>query len=80
MVQSSTPKAVPGNYNSIAAQYERAKAIKDADEKKRRDVREGQALDKNGKPKSVMQRLNERKEGRFKREWFWVVGFFVWLL
>lgn len=80
MVESSIPKAVPGNYNSIAAQYERAKAIQDADAERRKELRERQALDKNGKPKSVMQRLNEKKAGRFKREWFWIVGFFGWLL
>lgn len=80
MVESSIPKAVPGNYNSIAAQYERAKAIQDADAEKRKELRERQALDKHGKPKSVMQRLNEKKAERFKREWFWVVGFFSWLL
>lgn len=80
MVDTSIPKAVPGNHNSIAAQYERAKAIRDADEKKRKEIRERQALGKNGKPKSVMQRLNEKRVERFGREWAWAMGFFAWLL
>ena len=81
MVEPSVPKAVPGAYNSIAAQYARAKAIQDAeDEQTARQIRESQALNKRGKPKSTMERLNEKKEERFKREWIWVVVFFLWLL
>ena len=80
MVDSKVPKAVPGNYNSIAARYERAKAIQDADAEKRREVRERQSLGRDGKPKSVMQRLNERKSDRFQKEWLWIMGFFGWLL
>jgi phosphatidylinositol glycan class O len=79
MVQATVPKAVPGNYNSIAAQYARAKAIKDAEDaaKAKGDILE---LNRAGKPKSTMERLNDRKAGRFRREWNWVVGFFVWVL
>lgn len=75
------PRAVPGNHTSIAAQYERAKALRDAaDDEKRKEIREKQVLGKSGKPKSIMERLNDRKADRFKREWLWVVGFFIWLL
>lgn len=69
MVGTPVPKAIPGAYNSIAAQYARAKAIKDAaDEKATGLIREKQSLNKMGKPKSPMERLNERRAGRFKKE------------
>ncbi|KUJ20118.1 uncharacterized protein LY89DRAFT_641660 [Mollisia scopiformis] len=67
----SVPKAVPGNTNSIAAQYARAKALKDAQEKG--------GLDRNGRVKSPLVRLNEWKAARFGREWVWGWGFFGWL-
>jgi phosphatidylinositol glycan class O len=76
MVQTPIPKPAPGNYNSIAAQYARAKAAKDAEGKKKVDG----ILDSRGKPKNVAERLNEFKAGRFTKDWGWVVGFFVWLL
>jgi phosphatidylinositol glycan class O len=83
MVQTPVPKAAPGNYNSIAAQYARAKAIKDAEDKaKAEEIMQENGLGLDGKElkKSVVERLNERKGGRWMREWGWVVGFFVWLL
>lgn len=75
------PKPVPGNQTSIAAQYARAKALQDAADAKRvnRMLADG-GLNAQGKPKSPVERLNERKAGEFQREWGWVVGFFVWLL
>ena len=83
MVQTPVPKAAPGNYNSIAAQYARAKAIKDAEDKaKAEEIMQENGLGLDGKElkKSVVERLNERKGDRWRREWGWVVGFFVWLL
>jgi phosphatidylinositol glycan class O len=82
MVQTVVPKPAPGNYNSIAAQYARAKAAKDAEDKKKVDgiMKDHGMLDKRGKPKNVAERLNEFKAGRFTKDWGWVVGFFVWLL
>lgn len=82
MVQTPIPKPAPGNYNSIAAQYARAKAAKDAEDKNKVDgvLKDNGILDQTGKPKSVAQRLNEFRAGRFTRDWSWVVGFFVWLL
>ncbi len=82
MVQAPVPKAVPGNYNSIAAQYARAKAAKDAEDKKKVDglLRDNGILDRTGKPKISSERLNEFKSTRFTKDWGWVVGFFVWLL
>ncbi len=76
----SIPKPAPGDYTSIAAQYARAKAQKDAEDKRKVE----QLMQQNGlgkpKEKSAIEVLNERKAGRFKREWIWGLGFFVWLL
>lgn len=86
MVQPTVPKPAPGSQNSIAAQYARAKAIQDA--KDANDAAEKRTalekleklqLNKAGKPKSVMQKLNEKKEERFRREWVWVLIFFSWI-
>lgn len=77
MVQTQVPKAVPGSYNSIAAQYARAKAAKDAEDAAKVQGLMGQV---NRKPKTAVEKLNERREERFNRDWNWVVGFFVWLL
>jgi phosphatidylinositol glycan class O len=79
-VRASVPKAAPGSYNSIAAQYARAKAAKDAEDKAKVDgIMQRNGLSGDGK-KSAIERLNEVKGDKFKREWAWVVGFFVWLL
>jgi len=82
MVQTSVPKAAPGNYNSIAAQYERAKALKDAEDKKKVDglLKDNGILDRQGKPKNAAERLNDFKAKRFTKDWGWTVGFFVWML
>lgn len=79
---ATTPKAVPGNTNSIAAQYARAKAAED--ERLRRKSGGGRngggELNREGNVKSPLVRLNEWKAGRFGTEWVWVWGFFGWLL
>lgn len=82
MVQNPVPKPAPGNSNSIAAQYARAKAAKDAEDKKKVGgvLKDNDILERKGKPKNVAERLNEFKAGRFTKDWGWVVGFFVWLL
>lgn len=77
--KASIPRAAPGDYNSIAAQYVRAKAAKDAEDKAKAESIEDVVLPP-AKPKSVLQRINERKASKFRTEWFWVLGFFVWLL
>jgi phosphatidylinositol glycan class O len=86
------PKAAPGNNNSIAAQYARAKAAKEKEEREREEKNVGGVLTSfglgggegkrkgNGKEKGAFERLNEVKELRFRGEWGWVVGFWVWLL
>ena len=82
MVQNIIPKPAPGNYNSIAAQYARAKAAKDAEDKKKVDgiLKDNGILDRRGKPKNVTERLNDFKAGRFTKDWGWLVGFFAWIL
>lgn len=81
MVQAVVPKPAAGDHNSIAAQYARAKAAKDAeDAKKVKGMMAEQGLDAKRKQKTPVERLNERKSDNFKREWGWVMGFFLWLL
>jgi phosphatidylinositol glycan class O len=81
MVEPSVPKPAPGDQNSIAAQYARAKAAKDAaDAKKVQGMMAERGLDMHRKPKNAVELLNEKKAENFKREWGWMVGFFVWLL
>lgn len=81
MVQPIIPKAVPGNYDSIAAQYARAKAIKNAeDAAKVKSVMKAQGLGEEARKKTPIEKLNEIRERAFKREWGSVVGFFLWLL
>lgn len=81
----AAPKAAPGiDANSTAAQYARAKSHRDA--KGARDAKEKEKMlglmrDAGLKdPKTVVERLNERKRGRFEREWLWVMAFFTWIL
>jgi GPI ethanolamine phosphate transferase 3 subunit O len=53
MVAPSVPKPVPGNVDSIAAQYARAKAVKDAeDAAKVKDILKQRGLDMRQKPKN----------------------------
>ena len=73
MVETKIPQAVPGNYDSIAAQYARAKAIKDAEDA-------AKLAKKRGKEKTTLEKLNEWKRGRFGREWWWVMVAFVWFM
>jgi phosphatidylinositol glycan class O len=83
-VRASVPKAAPGDYHSIAAQYARAKALKDEEDRARVEGGKGKSraeeLSAGGEPKTVLEKLNERKAKRFWVEWYWVVAFFVWLL
>jgi phosphatidylinositol glycan class O len=86
--QPVIPKAAPGSYDSIAAQYARAKAAKEKeDERKAGGILAAFGLggeeDRRGgkvKVKGAFERLNEVKEMRLRGEWGWVVGFWVWLL
>ena len=80
MVQPTNPKPAPGpeSYNSIAAQYARAKAIKDREDKIKAFQQGG--LKAKGDKKSAVEELSERKRARFLGEWGWVLGAFVWFL
>jgi phosphatidylinositol glycan class O len=81
MVEPSVPKPAPGNVNSIAAQYARAKANKDAqDARKVKSILADKGLNMRKKPKNAVERLNEVKADGFKTGWSWMVGFFVWML
>lgn len=81
-IEPAIPKAVPGNTDSIAAQYARAKALKDAEDARIANGGKGArtSLDHNGRMKSPVVRLGEWKAGRFGREWTWAWMFFAWLL
>jgi phosphatidylinositol glycan class O len=75
MVKPTIPKPAPGSNNSIAAQYARAKALRDAEESQK------ERAGKSGKQeKSTADRLNDVKKERFLSEWNWVLGAFVWFL
>lgn len=94
IAQPIIPKAAPGpgSYNSVAAQYARAKAERErVDEKSVAGILgrlglgggegrgRGEGKEKE-KEKGAFESLNDEKERRFKGEWGWVVGFWVWLL
>ncbi|KAG9249221.1 hypothetical protein BJ878DRAFT_92250 [Calycina marina] len=79
MVATKIPKPAPGDSTSIAAQYARAKARKDAEDTKVDSIFKSQGYEK-PKPKNPVEKLNDRKRERFDREWSWTVGFFFWLL
>jgi hypothetical protein len=89
MVQTTIPKAVPGDTTSIAARYERARQIQE--EKERKAAAGGGSSGKdigNGtgsgtgkeKQKSPIAILNEIKRDRFGNEVWWVLGVLVWFL
>ena len=82
MGHAPIPKPAPGNHDSIAAQYARARAARDAEDKKKVDgiLKDNGILNRREKPKNVAEKLNEFKAGRFEKDWSWVVEFFVWIL
>lgn len=82
MVQPVVPKPAPGtqNYNTIAAQYARAKAIKDAEDRAKALSGANPAGGGVTQEKSTVDRLNDVKKHRFLKEWLWVLGAFVWFL
>ena len=87
MVKTVDPKPAPGAYDSLAAQYARAKARKEAQEQA---IREGKKLDKDGniiqpkvpkapRKKDKKDELNEAKRDKWRREWWAVGGWWAWL-
>lgn len=77
---ATVPKAAPGSQDSIAAQYARAKAARDAEALGKVSGKQGAVGKGEGKQKSTMERLNDRKKRRFGREWIWVLAMFCWFL
>ncbi len=81
IARHAVPKAAPGDQTSIAAQYARAKARQDAEDQSNvKKILADHGIGGKGEKKSTIERLNERKAARFRAEWIWVVGFFLWLL
>ncbi|KAF7921089.1 uncharacterized protein EAE97_011357 [Botrytis byssoidea] len=87
MVKTVDPKPAPGAHDSLAAQYARAKARKEAQEQA---LREGKKLDKDGniiqpkvpkvpRKKDKKDELNEAKRDKWRREWWAVGGWWAWL-
>lgn len=79
------PVAKAGDYKSIAAQYAKAKAIKEKEDAEARKKPGGVGVvngQVRGKDRALTdaERINKRQEAVFKRAWNWNVGFFVWLL
>jgi phosphatidylinositol glycan class O len=84
---ASDPVAKAGDYKSIAAQYAKAKALKDKEdaEKARRDILSGKVPAGAGGPlmtagDRVKAETGKRKVGEFKKAWSWGMGFWIWLL
>ncbi|EDN92877.1 hypothetical protein SS1G_08742 [Sclerotinia sclerotiorum 1980 UF-70] len=84
MVKTVDPKPAPGSHDSLAAQYARAKARKEAQEQA---IKEGKKLDKDGniiqpkvpRKKDKKDELNEAKRAKWRREWWAVGGWWAWL-
>jgi hypothetical protein len=82
------PVAKAGDYKSIAAQYAKAKSLKEKEDA----AAAAAARDKAGgvgkvtgqanakTPLTDSEKINKRKEGVFKKTWNSTLGFFVWLL
>lgn len=85
---TTDPVAKAGDYRSIAAQYAKAKALKEREDAAAKE-KAGAVGKVNGlaaggnKAKAPMTdsvRINRRKERVFKKTWNSSLGFFVWLL
>jgi phosphatidylinositol glycan class O len=82
------PVAKVGDYKSIAAQYAKAKALKEKEDaaavKKTLGAGKPIALATGGAVANGsltdVEKLNKKKEKGFKHAWNWHLGFFVWML
>ncbi|KAH8821487.1 hypothetical protein F5884DRAFT_768040 [Xylogone sp. PMI_703] len=76
------PVPAPGDYKSIAAQYARAKALKEEEDAAKAVKAEnaGRGIVKTVGGRSPIERLNKYKASRFSTQWAWIMGFFLWLL
>jgi GPI ethanolamine phosphate transferase 3 subunit O len=86
---TSDPVAKVGDYKSIAAQYAKAKALKEKEDTAAAKNKSGGVRKVNGQasggnnakaPMTDSETINKRKEGVFKKAWNSSLGFFVWLL
>jgi hypothetical protein len=86
---TTDPIAKAGDYKSIAAQYAKAKALKEKENAAAAKEKAGAMGKVNGRaagrnnakpPISDSERINKRKEGVFNKTWNSSLGFFVWLL
>lgn len=88
MASKEAPAPAIGDYKSIAAQYARAKAIKEKeDAAKRKDdqlvenILADNGLSRENKVQlTAVEKINQRKTSEFKSAWNWTAGFFLWLL
>jgi hypothetical protein len=69
------PIAKAGDYKSIAAQYAKAKALKEKE-----DAASRTQGDANAKVAKEVEKLNKGKEGLFKESWNWAIAFYIWLM
>lgn len=86
---TTDPIAKAGDYKSIAAQYAKAKALKEKEDAAAANKKPGCVGKGNGQtlvgsnaeaPIADTERINKRKEGVFKKTWNSSLGFFFWLL
>jgi len=86
---TTDPVGKAGDSKSIAAQYAKAKALKEKEDAAAAEEKAGAMGKVNGQaagrnkakaPMTDSERINKRKEGLFKKTWNSSLGFFVWLL
>jgi hypothetical protein len=75
----SNPLPTPEDYKSIAAQYTRAKALKEMEDREARKMALMARLPPSEEDK-LKAELASRKMRIFKRAWMWSTAFFTWLL
>jgi hypothetical protein len=89
ILSNTDPVAKAGDYKSIAAQYAKAKALKEEEDAAAGTKQIGTTAKGNGRvpvgnngkiPLTETERVNMRKESIFKKTWNSAFVFFVWLL
>ena len=78
--QDPAPKAPPGEYKAIAAQFAAAKRAKEAEDV---DGNQEAIRAEHARVSAVERRreaLDKRRKSSFERRWLWTVGFWLWLL
>lgn len=91
MPSTTEPQPAVGDYKSIAAQYARAKALKEKEDAAAKRARDEKTVEKilsaNGievsqgdAQRKAIDRINERKTKDFKTAWNWTAAIFTWFL